>query len=101
MTGTRALVQRPHRKMHLAVLAPDAASWTTFCDLTVAADGAEVWLYDAVGGATGHLVSQLHGIIAERPAGALCAHCRRFVLLISLLRHDALHGPAYEYGLTA
>lgn len=100
MTGVRALVQRPARKMHLAVQSADL-SWTTFCDLQVADEGTTRYLLDTVGGVRPALVKQQRGAIALAARPGLCAHCRRFTMLVELLQQDAAYGVAHEYRLTA
>lgn len=86
--SVRALIKRPQRKMHLAVLDAEHGTWVTYCDLHVSADEHTVaWEYDAVGGPTTRLVRELRALIRPR-SGQLCAHCRRFVLLIELLHAD-------------
>lgn len=102
MSGVRALVQRPRRKMHLAALDVELGCWFTFCDRAIVADAeTAVHRFDAIGGATRRLVTQLRGIVASRPAGSLCAHCSRFVMLIALLEADQAHGVLAEYRRAA
>lgn len=102
MTGRRALIRRPRRKMHLAHYEPLEGVWVTWCDLLVADDEqTAVHEYTAVHGVRSRLVKELQGIVRDHSGGHLCAHCRRFLLLIELLQHDRSHGVAYEYGRAA
>lgn len=102
VTGIRALVQRPRRKMHLAQLDVEVGAWATFCDLFVAADErTEVWRWDAVGGVSQRVVNELRRLVAQRPAGSMCAHCRRMQLVLELTQHDRLRGVLAEYGRAA
>lgn len=105
MTGVRALVQRPGRKMHLATFDLPAGVWLPFCPTPAIANDERtvVWRFGkAIGdGVNPRLVGELRGIVSERPAGDVCRHCERFLLLIQLLEQDRAHGIAHEYRLTA
>ena len=69
---TRALVQRPRRKAHIASIAGGETTWLAICDRVVPADGASFWIYDAAEHVTEH-------------GEQLCADCYRLVLLATLL----------------
>jgi hypothetical protein len=80
----RVLVQRPHRKLHLATVdGPGFA--VSYCDRIIDLDGADVDTYSPAGGATKRLVEELKALVGQRD---ICAHCSRFVMLIALLESD-------------
>jgi hypothetical protein len=66
---TRALVQRPRRKAHIATIAVGDSHWTAICGRTIPADGAAFWRDDAAD----------HG---DQHAGDLCSDCSWIAQLI-------------------
>jgi hypothetical protein len=44
---TRALVQRPKRRSHVASISPGETSWTAICGRYIPAEGAHFWVHDA------------------------------------------------------
>jgi hypothetical protein len=69
---TRALVQRPRRRMHVASISAGDTNWVTICDRDVLADGAKFWVHDA-------------DTIIDDHADELCATCYRLVLFATVL----------------
>lgn len=104
MTGIRALVQRPRRKMHLAAFDAELRCWVTFCDLYVAADeqtAVHRWSGDWSRGVTRRLVDELRRVTRQAAKPGVCAHCTRLLMLMQLLQHDRAHGHGHEYGVAA
>lgn len=69
---TVALVQRKHRRMHLASIGPTEASFATFCDRDVLAEGATI-------------ANPAIGDVLDQYGTELCRECYRMMALAAYL----------------
>lgn len=51
---TRALVQRPKRRSHVASISTGETAWTAICGRYIPAEGASFWIHDAAEMGTEH-----------------------------------------------
>lgn len=73
---TRALIQKRHRKAHVASIAPGETHWLAMCGRPVPTDGTTFWISDAAS----------HG---EEHADDMCRDCHAISTLIGWILDHA------------
>lgn len=84
---TRALVQRPGRKAHVASIGAGETAWIAICDRLIPAEGASFWINDAV-------------TVGVEHDEDLCLDCRSITVLVGWILEQTAASPAYRQEAT-